>query len=205
MEAYVEYGVDSPSQFTSTVIALADQDDLVLHVGAVARRSTGGAGDLPDRRSVRELLGLRWEAAKRYGFVDGSRWKELVMRGLSTIVPAVGAYLDHLPQPYVDGGYYTKTQENRPLVGPMPVEGAYVIGALSGFGLTASPASGVLAETTSGWNCFMSPASRFLQALEVLERLEASAALVRCLARGRAELPGRHDDQPSDGHSECHR
>jgi glycine/D-amino acid oxidase-like deaminating enzyme len=44
----------------------------------------------------------------------------------------------------LDGGYYTKTQENRPLVGPTPVEGAYVIGALSGFGMMASPASGEL-------------------------------------------------------------
>ena len=31
----------------------------------------------------------------------------------------------------IDGGYYCKTQENRPLVGPLPVAGAYMIGALS--------------------------------------------------------------------------
>jgi glycine/D-amino acid oxidase-like deaminating enzyme len=44
----------------------------------------------------------------------------------------------------VDGGYYLKTAENRPLVGPMPVEGTYLIGALSGFGLMAAPACGEL-------------------------------------------------------------
>jgi sarcosine oxidase, subunit beta len=44
----------------------------------------------------------------------------------------------------VDGGYYTKTGENRPLIGPLPVEGAYIIGALSGFGIMAGCAAGEL-------------------------------------------------------------
>jgi glycine/D-amino acid oxidase-like deaminating enzyme len=43
-------------------------------------------------------------------------------------------------RPYIDGGYYCKTRENRPLVGPLPVEGAYLIGALSGYGIMASQA-----------------------------------------------------------------
>jgi glycine/D-amino acid oxidase-like deaminating enzyme len=69
---------------------------------------------------------------------------EITLRGLSTMLPALKAYLDRLPRPVVDGGYYTKTAENRPLVGPLPVEGAWVLGALSGFGLMASPACGDL-------------------------------------------------------------
>jgi glycine/D-amino acid oxidase-like deaminating enzyme len=44
----------------------------------------------------------------------------------------------------VEGGYYCKTQENRPLIGPLPVEGAYVIGALSGYGIMASQAAAEL-------------------------------------------------------------
>jgi glycine/D-amino acid oxidase-like deaminating enzyme len=62
------------------------------------------------------------------------------------------AYLDQIPKPLVDGGYYTKTRENRPLIGPLPVEGAYVIGALSGFGIMAACASGELlaAHLTGG-------------------------------------------------------
>ena len=40
----------------------------------------------------------------------------------------------------VDGGYYCKTPENRPLVGPLPIGGAYVLGALSGYGIMASHA-----------------------------------------------------------------
>jgi glycine/D-amino acid oxidase-like deaminating enzyme len=52
----------------------------------------------------------------------------------------------------VDGGYYCKTRENRPLIGPLPIEGAYVIGALSGFGIMGSQAAGELlaAHVTGG-------------------------------------------------------
>ena len=49
-----------------------------------------------------------------------------------------------MPRPHLDGGYYTKTLENRPLVGPLPVEGAYVIGAVSGYGIMSAPATGEL-------------------------------------------------------------
>ena len=44
----------------------------------------------------------------------------------------------------LDGRYYTRTRENRSLIGLLPVRGAYVIGALSGFGLMASMAAGEL-------------------------------------------------------------
>jgi glycine/D-amino acid oxidase-like deaminating enzyme len=47
----------------------------------------------------------------------------------------------------VDGGYYTKTRENRPLIGPLPVKGGYLIGALSGYGIMASCAAGELLAT----------------------------------------------------------
>ena len=76
---------------------------------------------------------------------DDPLYPEVVMRGLTTAVPALAAYRDHLPQPMVDGGYYTKTSENRPLVCPLPVAGAYLVGAFSGFGVMASSAAGELA------------------------------------------------------------
>ncbi|MFQ5854990.1 MAG: NAD(P)/FAD-dependent oxidoreductase [Anaerolineae bacterium] len=71
-------------------------------------------------------------------------YPEVALRGLATMIPGLAAYFDRAPRPAVDGGYYTKTQENRPLIGPLPVEGAYVIGALSGFGLMAACAAGEL-------------------------------------------------------------
>ncbi len=69
---------------------------------------------------------------------------EIVLRGLVNMVPGLAAYLGRMGRPYIDGGYYCKTQENRPLIGPLLVPGAYVIGALSGFGIMAALAAGEL-------------------------------------------------------------
>ncbi len=79
-------------------------------------------------------------------------YTELCLRGLTKVLPGLAPYLEHLPKPYVDGGYYTKTRENRPLACPLPVEGAFVHGALSGFGLMASMATAELcaAQITGG-------------------------------------------------------
>lgn len=76
---------------------------------------------------------------------DDPLYPEVVMRGLSTMVPGLGQYLDRLPESSVDGGYYTKTRENRPLIGPCGPEGFHVVAGLSGFGIMASPAAGDLA------------------------------------------------------------
>lgn len=65
-------------------------------------------------------------------------YPEIALRGLCNMIPGLRVYLDKLPKPYIDGGYYTKTQENRPLACPLSVGGAYMIGALSGFGIMAS-------------------------------------------------------------------
>ena len=69
-------------------------------------------------------------------------YAETVLHGLSVMVPGMTAYFNH--RVTVDGGYYCKTRENRPLIGPLPIEGAYVIGALSGFGAMASQAAAEL-------------------------------------------------------------
>lgn len=73
-----------------------------------------------------------------------AEFPEIVLRGMTTLAPGLTAYLQKLPKSYVDGGYYTKTQENRPLIGPLPVEGAYIFAALSGYGLMAACAGGEL-------------------------------------------------------------
>jgi len=71
-------------------------------------------------------------------------YADLGLRAMSVMVPGLQRYFEKAPKPYIDGGYYIKTQENRPLIGPLPVEGAYIIGAMSGFGLMASCAAGEL-------------------------------------------------------------
>ena len=75
---------------------------------------------------------------------EEAHYAEIVLRGMSTMVPALKAYVEAGARPYVDGGYYIKTKENRPLIGPLPVEGAYISGAYSGFGVMASCAGGEL-------------------------------------------------------------
>ena len=76
---------------------------------------------------------------------------EITLRGMAELVPGLKAYFDPMPKPYVDGGYYTKTPENRPLIGPLTVPGAYVCSAFSGFGIMAACGAGdLLARHVSG-------------------------------------------------------
>jgi glycine/D-amino acid oxidase-like deaminating enzyme len=72
-------------------------------------------------------------------------YADTVLRGLATMVPAVAAYLEDPPQSVVDGGYYTKTTDNLPMIGPAGPTGSYVCGALSGYGIMAASAAGELA------------------------------------------------------------
>ncbi len=71
-------------------------------------------------------------------------YPEIALRGMATMIPALRGYFGRLPRPQLDGGYYTRTRENRPLVGGTPVEGAYLIGALSGYGIMAACGAGNL-------------------------------------------------------------
>jgi glycine/D-amino acid oxidase-like deaminating enzyme len=71
-------------------------------------------------------------------------YAEIALRGMSTMVPGLRAYAGKPTRPYVDGGYYVKTRENRQLIGPTPVDGLYVSCGYSGFGVMASCAGGEL-------------------------------------------------------------
>jgi glycine/D-amino acid oxidase-like deaminating enzyme len=75
---------------------------------------------------------------------DDPLYPEVVMRGLATMVPGLRAYADRLPRAVVDGGYYTKTAENRPLLGPAGPEGLHLASGMSGFGVMAAAAAGDL-------------------------------------------------------------
>lgn len=69
---------------------------------------------------------------------------DVVLRGCAQMIPGLAAYVEGGATGIVDGGYYCKTRENRPLIGPLPIEGAYVLGALSGSGVMAAHAAGDL-------------------------------------------------------------
>jgi sarcosine oxidase subunit beta len=71
-------------------------------------------------------------------------YAEVVLRGLERLLPAARVYRERMPRAFVDGGYYTRTRENRPLIGSLDVQGVFVLGALSGFGLMAAMGAGEL-------------------------------------------------------------
>jgi len=80
------------------------------------------------------------------------QYPEIALRGLAAMLPRMAGYFAKMPRPQLDGGYYTKTRENRPLVGPLGVDGAYVIGAVSGYGIMSACGVGELlaAHVTGG-------------------------------------------------------
>src|SRR3569623_2264742 len=71
-------------------------------------------------------------------------YPEIALRGMATMIPALRQYHGKPPRPYVDGGYYVRTRENRPLIGPAGPDGVIVSCAYSGFGIMASAAAGEL-------------------------------------------------------------
>mgnify|MGYP005839347519 FL=1 len=104
-------------------------------------RPEGGAGS--------KIILLLWEyrpqrVAPVFPIPLDERYPEIVLRGMAAMLPEFRAYFERPPRPCLDGGYYIKTKENRPLIGALPVEGAYVMGAFSGFGIMASCAAGEL-------------------------------------------------------------
>ena len=72
------------------------------------------------------------------------RLPEIALRGWSRMLPSLQRYFARLPRMTVDGGYYVRTPENRPLVGPLPIAGAYLNAAYSGFGIMGACAGGEL-------------------------------------------------------------
>jgi glycine/D-amino acid oxidase-like deaminating enzyme len=71
-------------------------------------------------------------------------YAEVVLRGAARMIPGLAPYVSSGSRGLVDGGYYCKTPENRPLIGPLPIEGAYVLGALSGMGVMSAHATAEL-------------------------------------------------------------
>ena len=74
-------------------------------------------------------------------------YADIVMGGLAAMIPGLQRYVDRGVSPIVDGGYYCKTPDNRPLIGPATIEGVFLLGALSGFGIMASQAAADLLAT----------------------------------------------------------
>jgi len=104
-------------------------------------------------------------------------YPEVVMKGLTTMVPGLAPYLEGLPEHTMDGGYYTKTQENRPLIGPCGPEGLTVVCGFSGFGVMVAAGAGDLAARHISGATLPSYADDFL--LSRYERPEYLAEIDR--------------------------
>lgn len=74
-----------------------------------------------------------------------SEFAEITLRGASRFIPGLEQYVENMPQPVVQfSGYYSRTPENLPLIGPLGVDGAFTVSALSGFGTMVACAAGEL-------------------------------------------------------------
>jgi glycine/D-amino acid oxidase-like deaminating enzyme len=124
------------------VAGLSDGNKLIGEMPAGVHTRIEGGGE------SRHLL-ILWPyhldpVAENFPLPIPDHYAEICVRGISTMIPGLGAYVERMPRPWIDGGYYTKTKDNRPLAGPLPIEGAFVHGALSGYGLMASAATSEL-------------------------------------------------------------
>lgn len=104
-----------------------------------------------------DMILLQWAyhplepVAPRFPVPLDSELPEVALRGMATVIPGLAAYFNQIPKPFIDGGYYARTPENRPLIGPLPVAGAYILGGLGGFGMmSACGASDLLAQHIAG-------------------------------------------------------
>jgi glycine/D-amino acid oxidase-like deaminating enzyme len=78
-------------------------------------------------------------------------YPEVALRGLTRMLPSLKQYYGHAPRPLLDGGFYTKSRDNRPIVGPSAIKGLFLSGGLSGYGIMSACAVGeLLSQHISG-------------------------------------------------------
>ena len=130
-----------------------EQDD---QLGWLLEEMPAGSHIRPEGGPDSQMILVLWEYDTKiiqpvWPLPVDPQYAEIALRGMIKLIPEMSVYLERLPRPQVDGGYYTKTRENRPLIGRLPIKGAYIIGALSGFGLMAACGAGdLLAAHVSG-------------------------------------------------------
>ena len=73
------------------------------------------------------------------------QFPDTVLRGASRLNPTLATYIGRLPRgAHHYGGHYTMTEENWPLIGKLKTDGAFIAGALSGYGSMAATSTGAL-------------------------------------------------------------
>ncbi|MCC6534588.1 MAG: FAD-binding oxidoreductase [Burkholderiales bacterium] len=168
-------------------LAWNDEERELLAGDPAARRllepMPGGVHCRPDGRvdGTRIKLGWAYNAQASDPHAEeplDPNFPDVVLRAASRLYPALAAYVGRLPRGlHHYGGYYAMTEENWPLIGPMRTTGAFLAGALSGFGSMAACAAGsVCASWAAG-----SPVPDYAKALSGARH--ADAALMAELAQ----------------------
>ena len=68
-----------------------------------------------------------------------------VLARAATIVPGLAAYLENPPELIAhDGGFYARTPDGLPVIGPHGPDGGFIVGGLAGFGSMMAAAAGDL-------------------------------------------------------------
>ena len=130
--------------------SMRDEPALERYLGEMP----GGIHCRPEGGESGRWIKLGWayntsrSSASREPALD-RHFPEIVLRGAARLHPALNAYDERFPRNMTHyGGYYTMTEENWPLIGPLGVENAFVVGAMSGFGTMAACAAG---DLTARW------------------------------------------------------
>ena len=133
-------------------LSWSDEDRELLAGDPAARHvielMPGGVHCRPDGPIDGTWIKLGWAYNDRATDPHGEEpldpnFPDVVLRGASRLHPKVATYIGRLPRgTHHYGGYYAMTDENWPLIGPMQTPGAFVAGALSGFGTMAACATG---------------------------------------------------------------
>jgi len=139
-------------------LAWSDEDRELLAADPATRHLTqtikGGVHCRPDGPVEGNWIKLGWAYNERASDPHGEepidpQFPDTVLRGASRLNPRLAAYIGRLPRgAHHYGGYYTMTEENWPLIGPMRTPGAFIAGALSGYGSMAACATG---STCAAW------------------------------------------------------
>jgi glycine/D-amino acid oxidase-like deaminating enzyme len=155
----------------------------------LAQPLPGGAHTRPEGGLDSHNLLMLWDYKKRLQDPEfpppmDDQYPEVALRGLSLMLPGLKAYFGHATRPRLDGGYYVKTDENRLLAGPTSVDGVYLIGAVSGYGIMSACAAGELLAAHIAGSPLPTYAETFLLAryqdpeyLQSLEQLGDSGEL----------------------------
>ena len=117
---------------------------------ALLRRMPGGIHRRPEGGDGSRWVKLGWAYNTAESDPAGEppvdpNFPDVVIRAASRLNPALRTYLGRLPRGARHyGGYYAMTPENWPLIGPMRTRGAFMAGALSGFGSMSATATGAV-------------------------------------------------------------